>query len=363
VQTLPLVVGLLATSILSGTIVGRTGRYKIFPVVGSAVMAAGLFLLSLLGATTSYWVMAAGMLVLGIGIGLCMQVLTIIVQNIVDYRDLGVATSGVTFFRTLGSSFGAAIFGTIYANVLGNSLAAAIVKSRLDPRSVGTPKTLHANPAEQIAPIVDAYAHAIHVVFLAAVPVAGAAFVLALFLKELPLRGTAQAGASDVGDAFGMPEGADRERQLQTAIARLFRQKGRAALPGIYEDSGTTLDVADGWCVAQVHVRNRVGAPTGLPAIAKQVRVPAAVLRPAFTIAREHGYLAGAENAFEITAAGQQEIDKFATAIREWLTAELADWGASDDQLLTTALTHLSRQFVDRDPQLLSPPTRELTSA
>ena len=338
------------------------GRYKIFPVVGSAVMALGLFLLSLIDATSSYWTMAAGMLVLGIGIGLCMQVLTIIVQNIVDYRDLGVATSGVTFFRTLGSSFGAAIFGTIYANVLGNSLAAAFLRAHVDPRTVSTPKELHAKPAEQIAPIVEAYAHAIHVVFLAAVPVALAAFVLSLFLKQVPLRGTAQAGASSVGDGFGMPEGSDSLQQLQTAIARVIRQKGREAFATIHETSGTTLDVADGWCVAQVHVRDRVGAPTSLVSIARQVRVPSPVLRPAFTIAREHGYLTGAEGDLQLTTTGEQEIDKFAVAIRAWLATELSDWGAGDDALLTTALTNLSRQFVDRDPELLPSPPRELTS-
>jgi MFS family permease len=189
VQTLPLVVGLLATSIFSGVVVGRTGRYKVFPVAGSFIMAIGLFLLSRLTSATPFWSMALDMLVLGIGIGLCMQVLTIIVQNIVDYRDLGVATSGVTFFRTLGSSFGAAVFGTIYSNVLSHRLPAAIAASPgVDPRVVSTPAELHQYPKAKIAPIVDAYAHAIHVVFLAAVPVAGIAFVLALFLKEVPLR-------------------------------------------------------------------------------------------------------------------------------------------------------------------------------
>jgi predicted MFS family arabinose efflux permease len=111
-QTLPLVLGLLVTSTAAGTIVGRTGRYKVFPVLGSLFMTVGLFLLSRMDAATSYWTMALNMTVLGIGIGLSMQVLTIIVQNTVSYQDLGVATSGVTFFRTLGSSFGAAVFGT-----------------------------------------------------------------------------------------------------------------------------------------------------------------------------------------------------------------------------------------------------------
>src|SRR4051794_7179574 len=107
-QTLPLVVGLLSTSILSGNVVGKTGRYKIFPVVGSLVMALGMLLLSFVQADTPYWQLAAGMLVLGLGIGMSMQVLTIVVQSTVRYEDLGVGTSGVTFFRTLGSSFGAA---------------------------------------------------------------------------------------------------------------------------------------------------------------------------------------------------------------------------------------------------------------
>jgi len=141
-QTLPLVVGLLVTSIFSGVVVGRTGRYKAFPVAGSFIMAIGLFLLSRLNAATPFWSMALGMLVLGIGIGLCMQVLTIIVQNIVDYRDLGVATSGVTFFRTLGSSFGAAVFGTIYANVLSHRLPRqSPLRRALTPKSSAPPRS------------------------------------------------------------------------------------------------------------------------------------------------------------------------------------------------------------------------------
>ena len=140
-QTLPLVIGLLLTSIVSGTIVGRTGRYKIFPVAGSLVMAVGLYLLSRLDAHTAYWVMAIDMVVLGAGIGLCMQVLTIIVQNTADYRDLGVATSGVTFFRTLGSSFGAAVFGTFYSNALDNTLPEAVAARRRRPERQSPPRS------------------------------------------------------------------------------------------------------------------------------------------------------------------------------------------------------------------------------
>lgn len=363
VQTLPLVIGLLVTSIASGTIVGRTGKYKLFPIAGSAIMGLGLWLLSRLDASTGYPQMALAMIVLGAGIGLCMQVLTIIVQNTADYRDLGVVTSGITFFRTLGSSFGAAIFGTIYANVLRDSLPAALAQSPgVDPRSVATPKTLHAHPPEQIAPIVDAYAHALHVVFLAAVPVAGLAFVLALFLKQVPLRDSARAGASDVGEGFGMPTNADSAIQLQAAIARLFRSRRETAFAQIWRRSGITIPVADGWCVAAVHLRERLGRDTGIAAIASHVRVPAAVLQPAFDTAREHGYLAGPDDALRLTDAGNADVEAFAIAVRGWLADELRDWGAGDDALLTQALDGIARGIIDDEPRWASP-ERELEAA
>ena len=118
IRTLPLMAGLLTTSVLAGTVVSRTGRYRIFPIVGSAVMALGMYLLSRMDEYTGVAAQSLSMFVLGVGIGCCMQVLMIIVQNTVDYQDLGVATSGVTFFRTMGSSFGAAVFGAIYTNQL-----------------------------------------------------------------------------------------------------------------------------------------------------------------------------------------------------------------------------------------------------
>ncbi len=363
VQTLPLVLGLLVTSVVAGTIVGRTGRYKIFPILGSIVMGLGLWLLSRMDAHTSFLQMAFAMLVLGIGIGFSMQVLTIIVQSTSAYRDLGVATSGVTFFRTLGSSFGAAIFGAIYANVISHTLQDALAAAPgIDSRIVTSPKALHQLPADQIAPIIDAYAHAIHVVFLAAVPVAGVALVLALFLKEVPLRESARVGATDVGSGFSMAEGSDNAQQLQIAIARLFRSRGRAGMTQLREASGTELDVANGWCVGQVHIRSRLGRDTSLESIAERVRVPAPVLRPAFQIAREAGYLGGSDEGLTLTDLGQQEVEKLVATMRAWLAAELADWGAANDELLTTALLNIARQVVDEeasDP----PPPRELAAA
>ncbi len=177
-RTLPMVVGLFVASTTAGTIVGRTGKYRIFPIAGSALMAVGLYLLSRLNEFTSFWVLSAYLIVFGVGLGLCMQILTIIVQNTSEYRDLGVATSGVTFFRSLGGSFGAAVFGAIYANQLASNLPPALARAPgLPLADATTPEALHSHPTALIAPVVHAYAETIHTVFLAAAPVAVVAFV------------------------------------------------------------------------------------------------------------------------------------------------------------------------------------------
>lgn len=148
VHMLPMVLGMLITSTGSGQIVSRTGRWKVFPIVGTAVTAVGLLLLHQLHRTSSTWEMSAYFFVFGAGLGLVMQVLVLVVQNSVSYADLGVATSGATFFRSIGASFGVAIFGTIFTNRLDDKLAAALAKvplppgvdaSRLeaDPRAIG----------------------------------------------------------------------------------------------------------------------------------------------------------------------------------------------------------------------------------
>ena len=122
-QLFPMMGGLLVASIGSGQIVARWGRYKVFPVVGTALMTVGLFAMSHIGVTTGEPVIASYMAVFGFGLGLVMQVLVVSVQNAVSYEELGTATSGVTFFRSIGGSFGTAVFGAIFANVLLGNLA------------------------------------------------------------------------------------------------------------------------------------------------------------------------------------------------------------------------------------------------
>jgi EmrB/QacA subfamily drug resistance transporter len=348
-RTLPMVVGLLVMSIVSGVVVGRTGRYKLFPVAGTLVMAVGLFLLSRMDASTSFWLISAYMLVLGVGIGSCMQVLTIIVQNTASFRDLGVATSGVTFFRTLGSSFGAAIFGTIYSNALGSRIVSATkeaVTHGLDPASVSEPKALHAQPAAVIAPVLHAYASALHVVFLWATPVALVAFLLALVLREVPLRGTAKAGASDVGSGFAIPDG-DSQLALQRAIVGVVRGAGPEKRAELL--AGSALEPADVWCVIQVGVRRRLGRPSGVADVAERYHIPAPVLAPAFAAARAAGHLDGPDDALDVTESGAAEIHTVVERWRGWLAAELADWDEAGDDRLDAALGQIARRMVDAE--------------
>jgi len=192
-QLTPLMAGVLITSITSGQLISRLGRYRVFPITGTAVMAVAMFLLSRLGVGASTWVAAAFALLLGLGLGMVMQVLVLAVQNAVDRSVMGVATSGSTLFRQVGGSIGVALFGTIFANRLHVELARRL------PHGVRIPKTINPQGIRHLphavhAAVVDAYAVALHPVFLTAAGIALLAFALTWLLREVPLRTTVRPG-------------------------------------------------------------------------------------------------------------------------------------------------------------------------
>jgi EmrB/QacA subfamily drug resistance transporter len=191
VYLLPLMAGLLAVSIGSGQIISKTGKYRFFPIAGAALMTVGMFLLSLMGVGSSTFADAAYMLVLGMGIGGIMQVLVIIVQNGVPHSELGVATSGATFFRSIGGSFGTAIFGAIFSNVLVGNLASHLHGVTL-PKGFSaadaTPAVLGHLPAAVHAGFVAGYAESIQTVFLVAVPIAALAFLVTWLIPQVELK-------------------------------------------------------------------------------------------------------------------------------------------------------------------------------
>ncbi len=189
---LPLMGGLLFSSIGSGLIISKIGRYKAFPIAGTAVMTLGMYLLSTLGIHSSYLRATLYMATVGIGIGMVMQVLVLAVQNAVGLKDMGVATSSATFFRSMGSAFGTAIFGSILTTRLAYNLKLVLPKNvtfeKLSGAITGSPEQLKLLPTAIHNAAVEAFVKSLHTVYLAAVPVAVLGFIVTLVLPEIKLR-------------------------------------------------------------------------------------------------------------------------------------------------------------------------------
>jgi EmrB/QacA subfamily drug resistance transporter len=323
-RTLPMVVGLLITSMGSGVLVGRTGRYKIFPVVGTATMAVAFVLLSQMGAETPIWRQSLYLFVLGIGIGLCMQVLVLTVQNTVNFSDLGVATSGVTFFRTIGSAFGAAIFGSLFANFLEDRIGPALAAGGAPPAAAQSPQALHMLPAEMAAPIVNAYADSLGKVFLCAAPVAAVGFIFALMLKEVPLREMEDVLAVDLGEGFGMPSTETPEEILEVAVGRMMRDSPDLRLRSLAQRPGCELDVGRLWALLQIYRNKQVFGSARLADIAERLRVPYEVLEPTFDRLVDSGYALRTGDDLWLTQSGSREVDAVSTALVRKIVHRLA---------------------------------------
>ena len=189
-RMVPLMAGLLVAAIASGRVISRVGRYRPFPIAGTAILVVGMYLLSLLAVDTAPWVASVYMFVVGVGIGLVMQVLVLVVQNDVEPQDIGVATSTATFSRSVGGSFGVAIFGAIFASRLGDQLAKlpASVTDRLGGGVHLSPEEAAHLPPAVHADFLNAFQHSLHGVFLWGMVLAFLPFALSWLLKEVPLR-------------------------------------------------------------------------------------------------------------------------------------------------------------------------------
>ena len=221
---LPLMAGIVAAATTSGRLITKIGRYKMFPVAGTAIMTVGMFLLSRMDTATTRLAASIYMVVLGVGIGLVLQVLVLSVQNSVPHRDLGIATSAASLFRSLGGAFGTAMFGAILRTRLDHFLP-RLVPGAGDAVDVGTlqgsPQTIRALPGPVRDGVVEAFARSIHSVFLWSVPLAALAFVIVLFMKEKPLRDEAHVSARHIGEDAGAPfESVEGEGAQALARAR-----------------------------------------------------------------------------------------------------------------------------------------------
>ena len=313
----PMMVGVLITSISSGQVISRTGRYKPFPIVGTAVAAIAIFLLSRLEVSTPIWVAALFMLLLGFGLGMVMQVLVLAAQNAVPFEMLGVATSGSTLFRQIGGSIGVALFGAIFANRLANELAERLPAGIHVP-AAANPAVVHQLPEAVKQPYIEAFTRALEPIFLVASFFAVAAFLLTWLLREVPLR--AAAPAEGIGESFASPREARSDLELERIISSVASGKARTGIyRRIVSASGLELTPAEAWLLGRVATAGEL-AP-GAPRSASPEEIALLGVR----LVRS-GYLDAdaAGERLELTVAGRAAYERLVESGRAELTALIA---------------------------------------
>ncbi|WP_077795987.1 MFS transporter [Streptomyces sp. JHA26] len=331
VHMLPMVVGVLLASTGSGQIVSRTGRWKVFPVAGTAVTTFGLLLLHRLDENSPTAEMSVYFFVFGLGLGLVMQVLVLIVQNAVPYEDLGVATSGATFFRSIGAAFGVAVFGTVFASRLGAELGDAFRGAQLPPgvsadSLEADPRGIGALPPALRPEALHAYASAITDVFLYAAPVALLGFLLAWFLKEDRLRGSVTAPDGTQTFASNPVERSSHD-EVCRALSVLGTREGRREIyRRITERAGYDLLPAASWMLLRVRKYGRVE-----PAVlAERSPVPLTAVMAAARQVEERHLAVRQGLDLVLTDRGREYAERLAKAREDSLAELLGDWWGPD---------------------------------
>jgi EmrB/QacA subfamily drug resistance transporter len=348
-RLVPMMGGVLVMSILSGQLISRTGRYRAFPIAGTAVTAIGLLLLSRLDVGTSAAASAVYLLVLGLGLGSVMQVLVLAVQNAVDYEVLGAATSGVTLFRGIGGSLGAAAFGAIFTSRLSSELQGVLTGPLAAEVSAGgrpSSAQLARLPAAARSAYEHAYVHALRPVFVVAAGVALLGFAISWLLQERPLRETA-ATSTGLDDSLAAPRSPDSLAEIERSLSRATtfdqRQQFRerlAARAGIDLSPGAT------WALVRIDWHGFAGAR----ALAEHDGVTPERIAAVVDELRRRGLIAGEELGPTLTSAGHSLAGRALGARRELLMEALADQSADRDPAVNALLRRLARELTGDRP-------------
>ncbi|MBV8713327.1 MAG: MFS transporter [Solirubrobacterales bacterium] len=342
----PMMAGLLVTSILSGNLISRFGHYRPFPILGTAIMAVGLFLLSSITVSTPTLRTAAFMLVLGLGLGMVMQVLVLAVQNSVGYQYLGVATSGSTLFRQIGGSIGVSVFGAIFSSNLASELASRIPRTVHVP-TAANPAVVHRLPAAVRAPYIDAFAAALQPVFRLAAAVSVAGFLLSWLLRELPLRQTAAAGG--VGESFASPRHQTSERELERILSSLMQREERQRVyVQLVEHSGVDITPPESWALNRIGERS---SPHSVPELAAELHLAPDQLREPLAGLTRRGYIVtDPDRTLELTEPGRAARERLIAAGRAELVRLLDGWRPEEDEDLQPVLRRLAGVLVVEMP-------------
>ncbi len=357
-QLLPLMAGVIVSSIGSGLLITRTGRYKVYPIVGTALMVVGLYLLSRLDVSTSILVADGYMVVLGLGLGLVMQVLILAVQNAVDYEDLGVATSGATLFRSMGGTIGVSVFGAIFTAKLTRKLADNFPQGIPGGSAIRpVPELIDKLPAEIHGPYVAAYAEALQPVFFAAAGVAVLAFVATWFLRELPLRqtvGDQNVDAAFLADLFASPRDETSLDEVANKLSLLARRENRHWIyEALAERAEADLSPQQLWLLFRV----RDEETAALPALAERVGEDRERLTPEMRdlIARDLVRLEGADQGednivFHTTPESDAILARIDAVRSEAMSTALAGWEPEAHAELRTLISGLTKDLAAAAP-------------
>ena len=353
-QLVPMMGGMLVTSVISGQLISRRGRYRMFPIGGTIVATAGLFLLSRVHPDSTRAQASMYMLVLGLGLGMVMQVLVIAVQNAVEYRDLGVATSGATLFRLVGGSIGTAILGAVFSARLASRLREVMPAGAGESLGRGMSlQTLAQLPAPTRAMYLEAFTGSIDTIFLIAACVSLVGAVLALMLPERPLRATVAARASqvgeEVGEAFAMPASAEGIDQLLRGLRIIAdRDVQRQFIQRIVQRAGVDVSPLAAWLLLRSEYDER-GAT--LQRLATEHRIPLARLAEGMGELATRGLVAEVPSddgarAYEATDAGCDVIERMLAARRVRLEELAIDWPEDRRSEVSARLRELAGDLI-----------------
>ncbi|WP_042400744.1 MFS transporter [Streptacidiphilus carbonis] len=357
-RLLPMMAGVLITSIGTGQLISRTGKYKIYPIMGTALTAVSLVLLAQVDDTTSDTIMGLYMLILGLGLGLVMQVLIIAVQNATDFSDLGTATSGVTYFRSIGGSFGASIFGTVLNNQLNHKISSAQANGTLSPQFpakevLADPTIVHKAPAAQrplLEPFLHIYAVSLQTVYLVAAAIAVIAFLLALFLREVPLRTSTRTAES--GEAAGLPTFRTSAEEIEGMVTRLssreniWERYGRAI-----DRAGLDISVPMAYGLFRLHH----AGPVTVEEICRRNKFKADEIRPKLDAMEQSGRIrTDPDGTIRLTPQGDEVITKLSEARLALLNEKLEGWSPEQHAELVAMLRELADNSMDAPGQVMN---------
>jgi EmrB/QacA subfamily drug resistance transporter len=345
-QMLPLIAGMLLSSIVSGQLISRTGRYRHFPILGTAVMTIALFGLSNVRASSGLSFILPMALLLGVGIGLVMQVLVIAVQNAVDYRDLGVATAGTTLFRSIGGAFGTAALGAVFVAAVAHGLPGSHQIPNLQ-------EVAQMAPAQRAA-FADVFTQAMALVFRVAAFVALCGFALAWLLPESPLRETLAATTGEVGEEIGqamaMPRSPVPDDELLRGLAAVMdRDLRRQHVGMVVQRAGVPLEPASAWLLLRLN-----DAPHArLEELSLAAPFDLGELRHAAQDLAARGFVVQeSTGSWELTKAGCATLARIVEARQQHLQALFAQWSPQQQADVAELLKRLTTQIVPAARQL-----------